>query len=408
VTGQDGTSLGIGIKVAVKGRLGYSSSTDLTPGGIKRMVTDAIKVAKAIDYRDEKFKGFAAPSQRNGKDGIISSRIISLDGGELSELAGETYQESLAVSKKVVSSDVSASREYGAYVIVNSEGVEASSRFAFAGMSCYTTVSDGGDRKTGSEFDLTRRKLRDGIGREAAGRGLASLGAKPLGGTKVLPCVLENQVVAGFMLYGCGSAINGRAVVEERSPWADKLGDQLAVRSLSILDDGQLPDAISTSSVDAEGVPMKNKKIIENGVLKSFIFNTYFGSIFGSRSTGNAFRSGYAPHTSVAGISPSTLVIPKGRRSLDGLISGIDDGILVQGDVMGMGHVNTITGDFSVVSLTPMQVKKGSVESPLQPITVAGNMYKAMANIAEIGSDARLTSKTFTPSIAFEGFTVSG
>lgn len=405
---QDGTSLGIGIKVSVGGKLGYSSSTDLTPGGIKRMVEDAIKTAKAINFKDGKFKGFSKPVQRKGRDGLVSERILSLDGDDLTELAGEIYKESLAVSKKVLTSDVSVGREYGAYVVVNSEDIEASSKFAFAGATCYTTAFDGKERKTGFEFDVSRKKLREGIGTEAAQRALEFLDARPLGASKRLPCVLENQTAAMFFVYTFFNSINGRAIVEERSPFADKLGDQLASRSLTVYDDGQKSDAISTSSIDVEGVPMRTKKIIDRGVLKSFLFDTYFGEIFGAKSTGNAFRSGYAPHATVPSISPSTLVIPKGGKSIDSAISGIGDGIFVKGDLLGMGHANLITGDFSIVALTPMLVKNGSIDHPLQPITIAGNMYKALADIIEICSDARLVPKVSTPSIAFDGFTVSG
>lgn len=408
VTCVDGTSLGIGIKVSVGGKLGYSSSTDLTPGGIKRMVDDAIRTAKAIDFRDGKFKGFAAPSKRKGRDGLVSTRILSLGGSDLTELAGEIYRDSLSASKKVLTSDVNVGREYGAYVVVNSEGIEASSKFAFASEECYTTAFDGKDRKTGSSFDISRKRLREGIGHEAAEHALKFLGAKPLGASKKAPCVLENRTAAEFFLYTFYSSINGRAVVEERSPFADKLGDELASKSLSVNDDGQMPDAVSTSSIDVEGVPMKDKKIIDRGVLKSFLFDTYFGGIFGSRSTGNAFRSGYAPHTSVPAISPSTIVVSKGKKPFDGVISGIDEGIYVQGDLLGMGHSNLITGDFSIVALTPMLVKKGSIERSLQPITIAGNMYKALADVIDIGSDERLTPKVLSPSISFDGFTVSG
>lgn len=408
VTSVDGMSFGIGIRVSINGKLGYASSSDLTHGAIKHMVQDAVKMARGLNFNDERFSGFAHAPATKGKDGIISMRILSLDEEDAVGIAKEIYADSLSASGKVVTSDVNVTREYGVYAVVNSEGVEEASRFAYATAECYTTVSDGDERKTGSSFEVTRRSLKGEIGREAADRALMYLGAEHLRETRACPCILENRTAGEFFFSVFYNSINGRAVVEERSPFAGRLGDDVAAGCLSVTDDGQMPDAVSTSCIDAEGVPMQEKKVIDRGVLKSFLFDTYFGNIFGSKSTGNAFRSGHAPHTRVPSILPSTLVISKGNGSPEDLISEVDYGIYISGDVMGLGHANFITGDFSIVALTPMLIRKGSIQKPLQPLTVAGNMYKSLRDIIRVGSDSRLGYKVSSPCVLIDGFTVSG
>ena len=107
-------------------------------------------------------------------------------------------------------------------------------------------------------------------------------------------------------------------------------------------------------------------------------------------------------------ISPTTISVVPGTKDLDDLASEIDTGILISDNLLGMGHSNVISGDFSIVAPNSYKIEKGEITTPIEPVLVAGNLYKAFNQITNLGNDPKLTPYGKIPSIAFEGFTVSG
>ena len=107
-------------------------------------------------------------------------------------------------------------------------------------------------------------------------------------------------------------------------------------------------------------------------------------------------------------ISTSNLVLKPGKLDLDGLIGNVKEGILVTDFVMGAGHANMTTGEFSVVAPNAFLIESGEANQPLEPITIAGNFFHSLNDITEIGSDPRITSVGKIPSMIIQNLTVSG
>ena len=198
-------------------------------------------------------------------------------------------------------------------------------------------------------------------------------------------------------------------VVEGRSRFADRIGERITLENFSLYDDGQLPEALNTATVDAEGVPRQKTTLIEKGVLKSFLFDTYYARIFGeAESTANASRGGQG-FNSTPQIGVSTLVVSKGPVSINTAISELSEGIYMQDYIMGLEHSDPISGDFSAVAPQSLYIKDGEVEGALEPVTIAGNYYKGLNDIRHLCSDEILTPfNIMLPSIVIDGFTVSG
>ena len=97
-----------------------------------------------------------------------------------------------------------------------------------------------------------------------------------------------------------------------------------------------------------------------------------------------------------------------GKKDLDGLIREVDEGVLVTDFIMGAGHANVTTGEFSVVAPNAFLIENGEVKRPLEPLTIAGNFFHSLKNIAQIGSDSRITSIGKIPSLTIKNLTVSG
>ena len=159
---------------------------------------------------------------------------------------------------------------------------------------------------------------------------------------------------------------------------------------------------------DAEGLPRQRTSLVEDGILKHFLFDSYYARIFGAESTANADRAGQG-YTSTPTIGVSTFVIPEGPTNLEKAISEISEGIYMQDYVMGLGHSDAISGDFSAVAPQSFLIKDGEIAGALDAVTIAGNFYKGLNDIRNICDDAILTPWSIKiPTIVFDGFTISG
>ena len=161
-------------------------------------------------------------------------------------------------------------------------------------------------------------------------------------------------------------------------------------------------------AIDEEGYPRQTTTLIESGVLKSFIFNNYYSKIFEAENTGNANRGGPQSYESTPNVSPTTIAVDTGSKDLQALAEEIGNGVLITDFLMGMGHSNVVSGDFSIVAPSSFRVENGEILGPIEAVTVAGNLYKAFKQIISLGNETELTFIGKVPSISFDGFTVSG
>src|SRR5262249_23766643 len=175
--------------------------------------------------------------------------------------------------------------------------------------------------------------------KEAARRTLRRLGARKVASTDV-PVVLD-PLIAGSVLDNIFDAVNGNAVYRQSSFLAGKLGERIAGNNVTLVDDGTMPGGFGTSPFDGEGVPSQRTLVIEKGVLKSYLLNTYAARKLGLNTTGNASRG----LTGNPGIGSGNFFLEPGTRTPEQIISEIKNGFYVT-EFLGFG-VNLVTGDFS-------------------------------------------------------------
>ncbi|MHA2309519.1 MAG: metallopeptidase TldD-related protein [Candidatus Heimdallarchaeaceae archaeon] len=202
---------------------------------------------------------------------------------------------------------------------------------------------------------------------------------------------------------------SGNLEVDKRNPWQDKLDQQIAINDLNVLDDGNNPEYNSTQAIDTEGTPLRQTQVVENGVLKTFLFNRMYGHAAGKESTGNCRRQalGGSPFESFPSTFPNKLIVQNGRKTLEDQIKEIDKGILVTSLPLGIENFNPITGDFSGSSTNSFLILNGEIAHPLKNITVAGNFNDTLMNIQTIGSDKEITDNPLnSPSMTFMGHTI--
>jgi PmbA protein len=246
---------------------------------------------------------------------------------------------------------------------------------------------------------LARLDSPESVGKEAARRTLRRLGARKIPSTKV-PIVFDAEN-ARSLLEAIFDAVNGDAIYRQSSFLEGKLGEKIAAENVTVVDDGTIPGGFGTSPFDGEGVPSRRTMVIEKGVLKSYLLNTYTARKLGLQTTGNAARS----LAGNPGIGYGNFYLEKGGRSAQQIIADIKEGLYVI-DLLGFG-VNLVTGDYSR-GATGIWIENGELTYPVEEITVAGNLKEMLNNIVGIGSDLEFRSALASPTLRIDGMTIAG
>lgn len=170
--------------------------------------------------------------------------------------------------------------------------------------------------------------------------------------------------------------LNGKEVYKGTSPMRDKLGEKLFASSITVVDDGTVDGKFASASYDDEGVPRRRNVLIENGVLKSFIYDLKTAGSSGAASTGNASRQLFSPP------EPSFtngFVLP-GETPLSDMIAGIREGILVE-NLLGLGQGNIISGAFSNPLALAFKIENGEIVGRVKDLSIAGNVYEVLKDV---------------------------
>jgi len=264
----------------------------------------------------------------------------------------------------------------------------------------------------------TTRLLEDpvAIGQEAARRTLQRLGARQVK-TQQAPVVFSPEI-ARSIIGNIFDAANGDAIYRHASFFAGMLGERVAGENVTAIDDGTMvftkndnngdhegnirTGGFGTSPFDGEGLPTRRTVLIENGILKSYVTNTYTARKLGlAHSTGNASRS----LAGNPGIGAGNFFLEPGTLTPAQIIADVKSGLYVT-ETMGFG-VNLVTGDYSQ-GAAGMWIENGELAYPVEEITIAGNLKDMYRNISAIGNDLIFRTATAAPTLRIEGMTIAG
>lgn len=408
IDANQGGNIGVGCRCLTGKKIGFAAASGITDSAVNFAIESALKVSKALLKEDERWSSFVQ-THETGKDGKIDPSVLEISSEEVVNGANLIFKEAKEYDSRILSIEGIITIGYSAFAVGNSEGLAKSSRTTFGHIDNYIIASEKEKTKTGVNEVIGRGVPKfEGLGTSGASKAVKLLESKPLDYTGQMKVIFNNVTAAQLINVSLRNSINGQSVVEGRSAFADKLGEKVGVSSLTIYDDGQIPEDPNMTAIDDEGFPRKTTLVIEKGVLKSFIFDQYYSQIYSKKNTGNSKRRGPQTYESIPMISPTTISVVPGTKDLDDLASEIDTGILITDNLLGMGHSNVISGDFSIVAPNSYKIEKGEITTPIEPISVAGNLYKVFNQITNLGNDPKLTPYGKIPSIAFECFTVSG
>ena len=403
---KESGSKAIGLRVFHGQRAASTYSSDFSRDSLDRMVKSALELAKITSQ--DPYAGIPEPSQLGSLKGdldLYSADVYSLPGEERISYARRTEKAALDYDPRIKNSEGgSFDAATGHKVLANSHGFVGEYRRSYCSIAAVPIAqSDSGAMQRDYWFSVARSLNRlespEHVGQVAAQRTLRRLGARKVK-TAQVPIVLD-PMVANSILDHIFEGVNGDSVYRGASFLAGKLGHKIAADKVNVIDDGTMPGGFGTSPFDGEGIPTRRTVVIENGVLKSYLLNTYTAKKLGLHTTANASR-GLA---GTPGIGPGNYFLQPGTKTPHEIISAIPEGLYLT-EFLGHG-ANLVTGDYSR-GASGLWISGGELAYPVEEITVAGNLKEIFLNVSEIGNDLEFRGSVACPTIRIDGLTVGG
>ncbi len=401
---------GIGVRVFLGSngahRTANTSTSDFTETGLDQLVRGAIDLAQVTS--EDPFAGLpdqAAMGQLDGNLDLYYEDVYSMPAAERIEYARRAEAAALSADPRLKNSDGgSFDAATGHKVMANSRGFVGEYRRSYcsvAAMPIAQTEQGGMQRDYWFSSARTLGKLAspESIGAEAARRTLRRLNARRVA-TQRVPIVFAPEI-ARSLVGNIFEAANGDSVYRGASFWANQLGQQVASSNVTVIDDGTIPGLFGTAPFDGEGLPTRRTVIVENGVLKNYLLNTYTGRKLSMQSTGNASR-GLA---GTPGIGAGNLFLENGSVSPDQLLADVKVGFYVT-ELMGFG-VNMVTGDYSR-GAAGLWIENGELTFAVEEITIAGNLKEMLNNVSAIANDLEFRGAVASPTLRIDGMTIAG
>jgi PmbA protein len=408
---QESGSRGIGVRVFQGKRSASTSTSDLTPDGIRQLVDGAMALVQITE--EDPCSGLPEAGEFGSVAGdlhLYFDDVYSFDGPERIEWARRAEAAALAADPRITNSnggsfDVST----GCKVLANSRGFLGSYRSSYAGVSAAPLAKDENGQMQRDHWWSSARRIGDldspeSVGAEAARRTLRRLGARRVA-TQQVPIVFA-QETARSLIGSIFEAASGDSIWRSASFLAGKLGESIAAPGLTVIDDNLmlLPNGVGgygTSPFDGEGLPSLRTVVVENGVLRNYLLNTYTARKLGMKSTHNAAR-GLA---GTPGIGAGNLYLEPGTLTPEQIIGEVKAGLYVTG-LMGFG-TNLVTGDYSR-GATGLWIENGELTHAVEEITIAGNLADMLRNITAVGNDLVFRGSVASPTLRVDRMTIAG
>ncbi len=398
-------SRGAGIRVLAGKHTGSSHTSDLSPQGIEGMVRAALELAKITT--EDPHAGLPEAEEL----GALGSDLDLYDGAIARmetdwKIAQALHAEEAALSAdpRIQNSEGASFESYlGTRVFANSRGFVGSYRTSSCGLSAVPVAKSNGSMERDYWHTASRRASGiegpQEVGRKAAERAVRRLNPRKIV-TQKAPVILEPRT-ARSLLADIFEAVNGGAIYRHASFLAGRLGEKIASENLTVIDDATLPGLFGSSPFDDEGVASRRTVVIERGVLRSYLLNTYCARKLGLKTTGNASRG----LSGNAGVGPGNFYIEAGSIAEEAMIGGVRNGLYVT-ELIG-ASANTVTGDYSS-GASGIWIENGELAYPVSEITIAGNLVQMLMDLDQIASNLDLRHSIESPSILIREMTISG
>jgi PmbA protein len=398
----------LGMRVMKGQRVATTSTSDLTESGLDRFVRDALELADLS--QEDPFAGPAKPELLCDPARMPDLQLYDPAGGTVDAatavaLAKEGEAAARAFDPRISNSEgATFGRTAGAVAIALSSGFRAAYRGSYTSLSVVPVAADEGGKNRRGHHWSAKRFLADldapkVVGEEAARRTLSKLGARTVA-TCELPVVFDPDAARALlgMFAGC---IMGGSIWRKSSYLCDREGAVVASNIINMIDDPLIPRAPGSRPFDGEGLASRRNVVVENGVLRTYLCDSYSARKLQRESTGNASRGGGGG----VGASTTNFVLRPGNTAPEAIIRDTKRGLYVT-DTMGFGF-NAVTGDFSR-GAAGFWIENGELTYPVSEVTISLNFDVLWQSIDVVGSDLDLRSSTASPTLRVSKMTIAG
>jgi len=361
---------------------------------------------KSIQQAIEKAQNISINTQADDCQGLPDSQYTTqkwedmdiyypktLDIKNIIDLTKDCESSAFQKDKRVTNSEGSSfSFSDNTHMILNSNGAYGTFDSTDYSLSCIALAEQNKlmerDYWYSSTRDFDALESSNHIGEKAAERVIARLGAKTIK-TRVCP-VLFSPEMTSSLISSFLSAINGSSIYKKSSFLIDKIDKKIFPDFVNIQEDPSLPNGSATRPYDSEGVLTQKKDIIKDGILKTYLLDTYAARKLKSKCTGNGVL---------------TNIIVSSKKPETDLLKNMTDGLYIT-DMMGSG-ANSLTGDYSRGAFGYL-IKNGEIQYPVTEITVASNLLQMFENIVSLGDDVDNRNRIRTGSMLIDNITIGG
>jgi PmbA protein len=393
---------GIGIRVLKDDAFGFSHMDKLEEEKVEKTVENAYHLAKASVPDPNNSLPYLKPFPK--VEGIYDKKIVDLQVEDVVEMTKNMLNAALSYDPRVRADMGGIESRVEEEALVNTEGVDATEERTFLGVFIYGMAKENGEITSSTEDHGYSHKLDlkvEEIGTTFAERAVKQFGAKKIEsfeGPAILDFAPAAELIGSSLVFG----VRSDNVQRNASPLKGKIGSELGVPQLNVIDDGLLKEGMMTKAFDDEGNPRQKTPILEKGILKNFLFNTYTSKKEGRESTGNASRrqaglffTPSLPFESPPQLLPNNLVIESGDQTKEQLIEEVDKGVFVG---RFSGNTEFSNGNFSGSVKQGFLIENGETKYPIIGTMISGNSYKLMNTISGIGREFKTLESSGIPS----------
>lgn len=387
------------LRTYVGRRRASMSTTDLTHDGIRSLTKRIVAAASFVG--EDRHAGLPESVVAARADPALEMVSADVASREPAAKIDDVLELERAIRRADARIDNSrgshAADSQATIALVNSLGFRGAYSMTSASRSTSPVARDGDDLRIGSYGTAARGyaglESVESVARQAAKRAVDLCGARRPGTLRV-PVIFERDVAAA-VLGDLFNAVNAANVAVSNSYLTDAIGETIGSPHVTIVDDGRLPGGLGTSPFDAEGTPTRMTTVFDRGVLKTFLYDTYYARRLGARSTGNAAGGG---------IGVNNFYLYAGGRTLDELIASTRRGVLVY-DTIGFATEHA-SGTYSR-GARGVWIENGEIAYPVDQFTIASNFKEMLAGIDAVADDLRFDSGIVSPSFRVAEMTIS-
>jgi PmbA protein len=395
---QESASAGLTLALYVDGRFSTHSTSDLRWDALRAFIDRAIPMTRLLS--PDPYRGLTDPALYQGRSTTDldladpAYEAVTPEQRLAAALQAEEGARAAASGATVNSISASYSDSWSRSVLLHSNGFQGEREGTFFSVSASASIQDPSGKKPSESHWVGARHLADlphdlhDVGAEATQKALRRIGQTRLS-SGPMTLVFDNRASRSLIIHWM-RGLSGPALQQRRSFLLDKRGERVGNHRFTLLDDPFIPRGFGSALYDADGIAAHPRALVQDGILQSYLIDVYYGRKLGVAPTGG---------------STTNLIFAPGSRSQEAIIADIPRGVFVTG-MLG-GNSDTTRGDFSH-GVIGFAIEDGKLTAPIGEMNITDSHAALWDRLAEVGDDPFLLSALRTPTLAFEGVSVSG